>query len=245
MSGTSVIQIPAGTVSTPFVVTPQQTLCVGTQVLGGTTNLETAPSPAGPFTTFASNQGASYSFRPSLGLNQYVRVTAIGQVANALLTDLGQVNTPLVSEMIIAGVVFAAPNSTSEQILYSFRVPPLYLPLNWRMEIGVNAVVTNSAGTKQFQVRANGIGGTLMGQQAAISTVANANFLFAMQSLGDGVTIKGFGIGSSFGLGTSASAYTTLVRDYINQETEFVLTVTKSAGADNAEIDGLVVRLLV
>lgn len=246
MSGTQVVLVPAGTTPVgPFPVTPMHNVCVGSQLLGGSILLEAAPSQSGPWTAQGPGVASTsvFSFRPQF-TNQWVRFTATTSQGVAVISDMGGANFAGQAELLICPVVLATPSSTAELPLFSFRLPPNFLQPAFMMEIQGNLTITNSASVKTLNCRINGTAGTSFFTSPSLASNANYNFIAKLAGLGDGQTWKGFGAGASGGLALGgATAYTTLVRDYINQETEIVIDMTKATGADTAQLDGLIVKL--
>ena len=133
----------------------------------------------------------------------------------------------------------AMPSTTSEVQIYSFRLPSLFLKPNFKLEIEGIASFTNSANAKTLQVRMNGLTGTLIHQSAALASLANYQFRAAMSGIADGANLKGYGAGSAGGFGTSVTALTTLARDYINNETEIIVSCTKATAAETFQLDAI------
>ena len=241
---TAITLLPAGKVSDPIPVTPLQSLMAAPQVLGGTVLIEQAPSQSGPWNTVASAQAFAQSARALT--NAWLRVTSATQAAVIAVSDIGagQGTNPLNEPIFNCQAVCASPNATAETVIASFRLPPNFLKPNFRLWIRGAASFTNNANAKTMQVRMNGLAGTLIYQSTALASLANLRFDAAMVGIGDGATLKGLGSGlTSAGLGTSATAFTTLARDYINLETEVVITCTKATGTDTFQLDSMLVVL--
>lgn len=237
--GTSVA---AGTQSAPQFVTPTTSVAYGPAVLGGTALLESAPTVNGPWSTVQSVTAAA-SFRPLT--NSYVRCTATTQAASLVLSEMAGQNSPLTAgNLITSGLVFASPSSAAAQTIFSFRVPPNFLPQNFRMEIGFSLELSNNANVKTVNVLMNGASGTNIGSYVVTSMAAFNGM--AIVSGGDGANLKGYiGVvgGGGLGGGTTAVSTTTLARDYINNETEFVISITKATAGDTAQVDAIRVAL--
>jgi hypothetical protein len=241
---TSILLLPAGKVSDPIPVTPLMSLMAAPQVLGGTVLIEQAPTQAGPWQTVAAAQGYAQSARALT--NSWMRVTSATQAAVVAVSDIGAGSGGGTNfdSIVNCQAVLASPNTTSEVVLATFRIPPGLLKPNFRLRIRGVASFTNNANAKTMQVRMNGLAGTLIYQSTALASLANASFEAMMAGIGDGATLKGFGSGlTSVGLGTSTTALTTLARDYINNETEVVVTATKATGTDTFQLDSLLVNL--
>lgn len=240
---TQAVKVTAGTTSAVMAVTNNDSVFVGPQVLGGTMLLEWAASQNGPWNTANSGAlGQGQSWRLSNGTTSaYVRATAAtqaGTMAISTITGPGQI--------VQCSLPCASLSSTAEQVLFSFRIPPLVLPLNFSIRVNGFYDFTNAANAKTLQCRINGIAGTLFFQGADWQSLLNANIQAACAGLGDGVSWFGYGAGDTdaAGLGASSTAYTTLSRDYISQETEIVITCTKTGSAGEAFVQrGLVVIL--
>jgi len=241
MAGTNVVNVPAGTQLVPTSVTPLHSTMIAPAVLGGTVLLESAPSQSGPWFTQLSAAG---SFRPPT--NAWIRVTATTQAATVAITDLGTANVPGIDQLINVNGVLASSSSTAEQILASWRIPPNYLfpgNNNWRMDIRFAASFTNNANAKSLNIRANGIAGTSMFASGALASLLNYVAIGSICSVGgDGQTMKGFGV-TLTSFNTSSTAFPTLARDFINQETEFVVTCTKATAGDAFQLDSMFVNM--
>lgn len=237
MPGSYVVNVPAGTQSLVQAVTPLTNVCAGPAVLGGTVLLETAPTPQGPWSaTGAGSATAGQSVR--LDTNGYVRCTATTQAANMVISDFSGVNSPGTSgNLISSNAVLASPNSTSIQILYSFRIPPRYLTNpNFRIEMAGSVLSTNNANVKTLTVVMNGAAGSTI-QTLAITSLAQTNFFATMYGV-DGSTLKGsIGTIAAGGWGGTTTAEVTLARDYINNETEVVVCITKATGTDTVTLN--------
>lgn len=242
---TTIYLVPAGSVSPNIAVTPQFTVCAGPSVLGGGVTLEFATSQQGPwFTAFTGTNSGSY--RPIV--NGYVRITAVTSQANAFVSDLGLANTGIINDLISINAPLASPSSTAAQPLAAFRVPPNYLTPNFRMEIQGSLGLTNSATVKTLNIYANGIAGTALATSPSLANAANYTFNTTIAGRGDGVTMIGLGVLASQtsaqgGLGISTTAIPSITRDYLLQETEFVIGVTKATGTDTAQLETLRVTL--
>ena len=171
------------------------------------------------------------SFRPLV--NQYYYVAAATQQAIVVATDMGAANTPTINQLISMNGVCASGSTTSEQKIFSFKTPPLFLPLNFKMTFIGAVNLTNGAGTKVLNCRMNGVGGTSFFTSPALASNANYNFVASLCGDGTGNSCAALGLARRVAWGTGgATAYTTLTRDYINNETEFVLTATKGTAGD-------------
>ena len=239
---TQAVKVTAGTTSAVYAVTSNDSVFVGPQALGGTMLLEYAKSQNGPW--YSANNGASgsgQSWRLSDGTTSaYVRATAAtsaGTLAISTITGVGQI--------VVNSLPCASASSTAEQTLFSLRIPPYVLPLNFNISVNGFADFTNAANAKTLQCRINGIGGTLFFQGADWQSLLNANFQAVCGGRGDGISWIGYGAADTdaCGLGASSTAYTTLSRDYISQETEIVISATKATAAENFVLEGLRVIL--
>ena len=240
---TTISYVPAGTTGQVQFATPQTNVWAGPQVLGGTVQLFTGPSPVGPWQLWSAGTSISGdSFRPLV--NQYYYVAAATQQAIVVATDMGAANTPMINQLISMNGVCASGSTTSEQKIFSFKTPPLFLPLNFKMTFIGAVNLTNGAGTKVLNCRMNGVGGTSFFTSPALASNANYNFVASLCGDGTGQLLRGLGAGATGGVGLGgATAYTTLTRDYINNETEFVLTATKGTAGDTFELVSLLVQL--
>jgi len=240
---TAITLLAAGKVSDPIPVTPLQSLMAAPQVLGGTVLIEQAPTQNGPWNTVASAQGFAQSARPLV--NSWFRVTAATQAGVIAVSDIGAGSGGGTNfdSIVNCQVPLASPNSTSEVVLATFRLPPLLLKPNFRCRIRATASFTNNVNAKTLQCRMNGLTGTLFFQSPALASNANYAFEADFVGIGDGATLKGLGSGATGGFGLSTTALTTLARDYINNETEIVVTCTKATGTDTFQLDSLYVDL--
>lgn len=241
MPGTQIVLVPAGTQSAPIFLTPQTNLCAGPQVLGGSVIVETAPSINGPWLAWnAGTSLAADSFRPST--NMYARVTAATQAGIAIVADIGGANQPTLDQLVSANFSLASPSSTSIQKLFSVRIPPLYLPPNFRCELRGSVNLTNNANVKTLTCTLNGTGGTSFFTSPSLASNANYNFMAAF--VGQGASsLKGVGAGATGGLGLSTTAFTTLAYDYINGELEVCVCATKATGTDTFSLESLLMTI--
>lgn len=233
---TTLIIVPAGTTSANFPLLQGQSLCVGPSVQGGTVQLQVANTQSGPYAATAAASSSAFSYRPSV--NQWVNVVAATQSAVVYVSDMLPSGT-----IISAQSPVDSPNSTSEVILFSFRIPPNVLPANFRCEMAGRLSVTNNANVKTLTCRMNGIAGTSFFTSPSLASNADYNFTAGFAGIGDAATLKGFGSGATGGLGLSTTAYTTLSQTYIASETEIVITATKATGTDTMKLDSLTVTL--
>lgn len=240
MSST-LIKVPSGTTSAVYPLLANQNICACPAVQGGSVQINVGSNPAGPFSATASGSTtAAQSYRPDV--NQYVTITAAGgQAANAVISDMSIPS--MQGALVSAQAPFDSPNSTSEVLLYSFRLAPFTLPASFRVALDAKLNMTNSANAKNVNCRMNGIAGNLFFQAPSLANVANYNFLAWFNGIGDGATLEGYGSGTTGGLGTSGTAYTTLTRAYQQLETEICLTVQKATGTETMTLDSLNVTI--
>ena len=236
----SVYSVPAGTTSTPAQLLINQSLTAGPQVQGGSVLIQTGPTQSGPW--FPAAGGVSTSaVSTRAAVNLWYTVPATTQAATVVAMDMAIPN--MLGVMLSANIPIDSPNSTSEVAVFTYRIPPNTLPLNFQMTLNGNLRLTNSANAKTMQVRMNGIAGTLVMQSPALASNANFNFEAAFSGAGDGATLKGFGAGSAGGFGVSTTAYTSLSQTYIASETEIVISVTKATGTETAALDSLSIKI--
>lgn len=242
---TQAVKVTAGTTSAVMAVSNNDSVFAGPQVQGGSMLIEYAKSQNGPW--YSANNGAStqgQSWRLSDGTTSaYIRATAATQAGTLAISTFsgggGQ-------QIVVCSLPCTVASSASEQVLYSFRIPPYILPLNFNIRVNGSYDFTNAANAKTLQCRINGIGGTLFFQGADWQSLLNANIQATCAGGGDGISWVGYGAADTdaCGLGTSSTIYTTLSRDYISQETEIVITCTKTGSAGEAFVQrGLVVIL--
>jgi hypothetical protein len=220
-----------------------QSAMAAPQVLGGTMQIEQAPTQNGPWTVVAAAQAYAQSARPLT--NAWMRFTAATAAGVVAISDIGsgQGPNPLLEPIVNVQVPLASPNATAETQIASFRIPPNVMRLNSRVRVRATTSFTNNANAKTLQCRMNGLTGTLFFQSPALANNANYAFEADFAGIGDGATLKGMGAGSAGGLGLSTTALTTLARDYINNETEIVISCTKATGTDTFQIDSLIVDM--
>lgn len=239
--------VPAGTVSPNIAITPTTTVTAGPSVLGGSVTVEFATSQQGPwFTAYTGTTGGSY--RPIV--NGYVRITAVTSQVNAFVADLGLGANGDFDTLIQLNAPLASPNQTTAAYLAGFRIPPNYLSPNFRLEIAGTLSVTNSATVKTLNIYGNGIAGTALATSPSLASIANYSFNTVIAGRGDGVTIIGAGVLASQtaaqgGSGSSTTAIPSLTYNYLTQETEFVVGVTKATGTDTAQLETLRVTIYV
>jgi len=239
---TTIQYVPAGTTGPVNFATPLTSVYAAPQVLGGTVQLWYGPSPVGPFQLWSAGTSvAGDSFRPLI--NSYYYVVAATQQAVVAATDMGGANSPAINQLVCCNAVLASPSATAINKVYSIKIPPLFLPLNFRITVFGSVNVTNNANVKTLTCLVNGITGTSFFTSPSLASVANYNFIAAVAGDGTGQLLRGFGAGASGGVGTSTTAQTTLVRDYINNETEIVIAATNATGTDTFELNGLVIKL--
>lgn len=232
---------PVGT-SAAIAVTPMTCVVAGPSVLGGTVLVEFSPdgrSQWQPWVYGTIGQGGC--FRATT--NGYVRITSATQAANAFLVDMNGANTQLVDQLVNLNAPLATASSTAEQIAACFRIPPGFLTPNFLMRISVTMSLTNNANVKTFRVRWGGVGGTALFTSPSLASQANYNAVAMIAGRGDGSSLTGYGPGASGGIGVSTTVYPTATVDYINQETEVALTLTKATAGDTAQLESVLVEL--
>lgn len=236
----TVYTVPAGITSTPAPLLANQSLCAGPQVQGGSVLVQTGPTQTGPW--FPAAGGVSTSaVSVRAAQNIWYTVTATTQAATVCAADMAIPG--MQGEILGVNVPYDSPNATAESVIFTFRIPPNTLPLNFNMTLNGNVRLTNNANAKTMQCRMGGLAGTLFHQSPALASLANYNLEAAFSGIGDSATLKGFGAGSAGGFGTSATAYTTLATNYIATETEIVVTATKATGTDTLALDSLAVSI--
>lgn len=253
---TNIVNVAAGTVSSVFPVNSNISVMAGPAVQGGTVLIEWAPTQTGPWTAWSSGTSSSTgSFRwggPSGGTPNsttgYIRVTTATQAANVAFCDMTGANTSFVSELGCINAVTGSANTTSEVVIGSLRIPPNFLPTNGLLRVKYSVSFPNNVNAKTCQVRVNGLAGTLVHQSPALASALNFNAVVDIGLRGDGQSIIGFGNGGTAttqgGFGLSTTAYPTLTRDYIGNETEIVVTTTKATGTDALLLEQMLVQLI-
>lgn len=235
------ILVPAGTTSAPQAVSAATSAIAGPAALGGSVLVEYSPDGVTnwrPWSYGTITQGGSLR----LDTNGWVRCTATTQAANLYLADMGGGNAQVVDQIVNTNASLASASATTEQVLLSFRLPPLFVPANFAMELDINLSMTNNANVKTLNVRWGGITGTVL-YTAALASFLNYNFFGVISGRGDGSSVIGFGQGAAGGSGGSVVAYPTVSRDYINQETEVVVTITKATAGDVVQLEGATIYL--
>ena len=228
---------PVGT-SAAIPVNPLTTIVAGPSVLGGTVLVEFSTdgkSQWQPWPYGTIGQGGCFR----RGVNGYVRVTAASQVANVFLVDMGGANAAVVDQLVNINAPLATASSTAEQIAACFRIPPGFLPLNFMMRISAFLSLSNNANVKTARIRWGGVAGTALFTSPSLASALNYNMCAVIAGRGDGVSLIGYGPGASGGIGVSTTAYPTATADYINQETEVAVTLTKATAGDTAQIESL------
>lgn len=245
MAATYVVPVAVGTTSLPQAVTNLTNVYACPSVLGGTILVETSPSPIGPWTAWglgASASGASVR----LPVNGYIRGTAAVSAANLVISDYAAASNALSAPgvLINCNAPCATQSSAVVQPLFSFRIPNNFLLPNFKIDIRGVANLSANANVKTLTVLTNGIGGTAV--QSLVCT-SFGSYVFAATVFGfDGQNIKGApgaALAGGYGGVATTIATSTLARDYINNETEFVVAILKATAGDTAEIASLVVSL--
>ena len=239
MASTVITYVPAGAQSTPMMITPLQNVFVAPQVLGGTTQFYTGPTPVGPWTLTSS---ATDSFRPQ-NSNVYYYVAAATQQATVVQCDMTGSNTASVNQLCSMNGILASSSGTAIQKIFSIRIPPNYLPLNSRMTFFGAVNLTNNANVKTLTCLINGIGGTSFFTSPSLASNALYTFTAQLAFDGTGQLIRGFGSGATGGLGLSTTAPTTLAFNYVTTELEIVIAATKATAGDTFELHSLLVQL--
>jgi hypothetical protein len=245
---TSYITVAAGATSPSYFVTPLNNVIYGPSVLGGSVTVLFSPTLSLPiqyWLTVATGTGGG-SFRPTT--TGYVVLQATTSNGNFFIADLGPGLSPGGGTIVNINAPLASASTTSEVVLASWKIPPLYFQPNWRMEILGNVSLSNNANVKTLKLYANGAAGTAMGTSPSIASALNYEFGGTISGRGDGVTHLGTGLLASQtnaqgGWGISTTANPTLTRDYINNETEYTLTATKATAGDTFQLENLQVSL--
>lgn len=239
---TTIQYVPAGTTSPVNFATPQTSVYAGPQVLGGTVQLWSGPSPVGPWQLWGAGTSVSGdSFRPLT--NAYYYVVAATQQAIVVSSDMGAANTPAINQLVSMNAVSASASATAIQKIFSVKIPPGFLPLNFKCTLIGSVNVTNNVNVKTLTCLLNGIGGTSFFTSPSLASNASYNFIASFAGDGTGQLLRGLGAGATGGSGLSTTAYTTLARDYINNETEIVIAATKATGTDTMELVSLLMQL--
>lgn len=239
---TTIQYVPAGTTGPVNFATPMHSIYAGPQVLGGTTQLWFGPSPVGPWQLWGAGTSVSGdSFRPLT--NAYYYVVAATQQAIVVAVDMTGENLPSTSQLVSMNGVCASASATAQQKIFSLKLPPLFLPANFKCTLIGTVNVTNNVNVKTLTCLMNGIGGTSFFTSPSLASNANYNFVASFAGDGTGQLLRGMGAGATGGVGLSTTALTTLARDYINNETEIAITATKATGTDTMELVSLLIKL--
>lgn len=238
---TTYVRVPVGTTAA-IPVGPLTCAVAGPSVLGGTVLVEFSDDGRTnwqPWQYGTIGQGGC--FRPTD--NGYVRFTAATSPANAFLVDMSGSNTPNVTQLVNINNTLATASSTAEQILACFRLPPNYLTPNFNLAFMMGVSLSNNVNVKTLRIRWGGIAGTALYTSPSLASALNFNAKAVIAGRGDGSSVIGLGVGASGGIGVSTTAYPTATADYINHETEVVVTMTKATAGDTAQLESLMVAL--
>lgn len=243
---TAYYSVPAGSTSNPYFITPLQNAIVGPSVLGGSVSLYFSPSLSIPLNQWqlVYSGTAGYAFRPST--TGYVYAVSATSAAQLFIADLGAgING---GTLVNLNAPLASASTTSEVILAAWKIPPNFLQANFSMFVRGSASLSNNANVKTLKLYANGTGGTAMATSPSVASALNYTFSTAIIGRGDGVSLLGGSVLASQtsaqgGFGISTTAQPTLSRNYLTQETEFTLTVTKATAGDTAQLEQLLVTL--
>lgn len=247
---TQFVAVIAGSTSAPIFVTPFTNVIFGPSVLGGSVSLSFSTSlsiPQANWQLVQTGTGGG-SFRPST--TGYVIATAATSQANVFIADLSPGLASGTGSIVNINAPLASASTTAEVVLASWKIPPQYFAnnQNFRMEVAGSVSLSNNANVKTLKVYANGVAGTAMATSPSIASALNYTFDTTCSGRGDGVTLIGAGMMASQtsaqgGGGISTTAYPTLTRDYLTQETEFTITATKATAGDTFQIENLLVTI--
>lgn len=235
MPGTTFFRVPAGQTSAIFPVTPFTVVNAAPLAQGGSILIEFSPDGRTlwrPSLSTVNTMGQL--FRSSD--NGYVRVTATTQNAGVHVTDIAGANGPYVTQLAMSAAPLTVASATTEQVLFGLRFPPRYLPPLFTLEAALSFSFTNNANVKTVRVRwglpGAGIAGTALYTSPSLASTLNHNAQLWIAGRGDGRALIGGNAGASGGIGNSTTAQPTADLDYLNQETELVVTVTKATAGD-------------
>lgn len=241
---TTQILVRAGTTSAPQPVGPLISVAAAPTVLGGSVRVEFSPNGVTDWRAWSYGTSGTItqggSFRSDV--TGFVRCTATTQNAWLLLIDMSLANTPTVTQLACATVPMTVANATTEQVLFSLRLPPGFLTPTFAIDLEFFLSMTNNVNVKTLNIRWGGITGTVL-FTAALASFLNYNGMAMIRGRGDGLAVIGDGQGAAGGLGGSAVAFPTVNRDYINQETELVFTITKATGTDVVLLESVLAKL--
>lgn len=248
---TSVINVPAGTTTAPIAVNSLTSILAGPVALGGTTSLSFSSSPNGQYLPWSFGSSINpQSFRPSA--TGYIKVSAATAASNVAICDMsGMLGDRTRSYLMSINESFASGSSTSNQTIGSLRLAPGVIPLNARLRIVGNVDMTDGGNAKSLIVKVGGSGGTAMFTSGALASLGYFNFDSEIAFCNDGTTIKGFmsgsgtaGAKSGWGGITGETYPTVTTYNYLNEEIEIAVTVTKATGTDAMVLQGLTVELI-
>lgn len=237
----------AGAFTIPYQITQQMQVIVGPSVLSaGAVLLEFSQSPNGPWLpwSYPVTLNGCGSFRPPTTC--YVRVTATTQNANVFVCDYGGSNQPLIDQVLNVTAPIGSPSTTAEVALLSWRTPPNFLPAAFRMRVLFNLLLTNGAAAKTPRIRVGGLAGSVVYLGLSLASILNYNGAAEIVGRGDGSSLQGYNAGAAVGAGgwgSSTVAYSTATTDYLNQELEWVLTITKGTAGDTVQLESALVML--
>ena len=232
---TGYLNVPAGTVSSTFFVTPLTSVCAGPAVLGGTTLLEFSKDGVNsPWVPWSYGTSSSVgSFRPDT--NGYCRVTAATQATTVLSSVLGQDANPF-----SVTVPLASPSTTSEVIIWTGRIPAGFLRPSFQLLFSISLSFSNNANAKSAKLYWGGTGGTAMFTTPALASQLNYNFQAVIAGRGSAISVIGSAAGSTGGLGLTTTALPTAVTpNILTAEVELALTCTKATAGDTFQIEML------
>jgi hypothetical protein len=199
-------------------------------------------------------QGVSvnpYSFNPlSVNIQQagFIRATA-GIAAGAVAAmDVMQIQGQSFRqpEICTIGTPWTAQATvTTEQLLFSVRIPAGMLLSNFVAELDFEFSASNNANVKTLKayMGPTGNAGTALAS-VAITSLLNGRIEITARGQNDFVTIVGGSVGSGTGQGGGAVALvSTTVASWQSAEQELCLTLTKATAADVVSINRMQARL--
>jgi hypothetical protein len=246
MPGTTYQRVLVGTTSSPIPVTPTTVVNAAPLAQGGTILIEFSQDGRTRWLPVLSTVNTmGQLFRTDQ--NGYIRITAGVSHAAVHIVDISGSNGPYVTQLALCVAPVTCASATTEQILFGMRFPKGYLPAVFNLVFALSFNFVNSATVKTVRVRwglpGASIGGTAMYVSPSLASTLNHNMVGQIIGRGDGRSLIGTSAGASGGIGNSTTAFPTLDIDYLNQETELSVTVTKATAGDAFFMDSGIFKL--
>lgn len=209
-------------------------------------------APQGAVAGAYSLCGPTYNLSLVSGRIRCTAATAAGTLISSDLLSYGpNSNTGERRNVFNTGVSITTPNATTETRVASVRFPAGMLTANFQLECLANVVMTNGANVKTLTAYIGNTvvpGTTTAVWTAPLTSLLNGTAHIALAGANDGQAINGWGPGlaASGGWGFGATALINLTAtNYMTQEMEFCLTITKATGTDSAVLNAARVDLIL